>query len=56
MPRADIRWCHATNIGAFAGVRSGSFLIFYRVGKDTIEIIHILHGARDYEALPFPGE
>jgi toxin ParE1/3/4 len=34
----------------------GRFLIFYRVGKDTIEIIHILHGARDYESLLFPEE
>jgi toxin ParE1/3/4 len=32
----------------------GRFLIFYRVGEDTIEIIHILHGARDYESLLFP--
>ncbi|KJC61834.1 plasmid stabilization protein [Bradyrhizobium sp. LTSPM299] len=32
----------------------GNFLIFYRVGADTIEIIHILHGARDYEPLLFP--
>ena len=32
----------------------GNFLIFYRVGVDTIEIIHILHGARDYEPLLFP--
>jgi plasmid stabilization system protein ParE len=34
----------------------GRFLIFYRVGKDAIEVIHILHGARDYEALLFPDE
>lgn len=34
----------------------GGFLIFYRVGKDTIEIIHVLHGARDYESLLFPEE
>lgn len=32
----------------------GQFLIFYRVGEDAIEVIHILHGARDYEALLFP--
>jgi toxin ParE1/3/4 len=32
----------------------GNFLIFYPVGKDTIEIIHILHGARDYASLLFP--
>lgn len=34
----------------------GRFLILYRVGADTIEVIHILHGARDYESLLFPEE
>lgn len=34
----------------------GWFLIFYRVGQDAIEVIHILHGARDYESLLFPEE
>jgi plasmid stabilization system protein ParE len=34
----------------------GRFLIFYRVRKDTIDIIHILHGARDYESLLFPED
>ncbi len=29
------------------------YLIFYRVHENRIEIIHILHGARDYEALLF---
>jgi toxin ParE1/3/4 len=40
-----------------AGIRRrpfGRFLIFYRVGKRSIEVIHILHGARDYEPLLFP--
>ncbi|MDO9103676.1 MAG: type II toxin-antitoxin system RelE/ParE family toxin [Methylovulum sp.] len=32
------------------------YLIFYRVFEDLIEIIHILHGARDYEVLLFPDE
>lgn len=32
----------------------GSYLIFYRVGSDAIEVTHILHGARDYEPLLFP--
>jgi plasmid stabilization system protein ParE len=32
----------------------GNFLIFYRVGTETIEVVHILHGARDYEPLLFP--
>ena len=34
----------------------GDYLIFYRVAGDTIEILHVLHGARDYEAILFPGE
>lgn len=32
----------------------GNYLIFYRVGANAIEVIHILHGARDYEPLLFP--
>lgn len=32
----------------------GAYLIFYRVEDDRVSIIHILHGARDYEALLFP--
>lgn len=27
------------------------YLIFYRVSEDRIEILQVLHGARDYEAL-----
>ena len=34
----------------------GRFLIFYRVSTDAIEVIHILHGAQDYESLLFPEE
>ena len=30
------------------------YLIFYRVIEDLIVVIHILHGARNYEALLFP--
>jgi plasmid stabilization system protein ParE len=40
-----------------AGIRRrpfGSYLIFYRVSDDAIEVIHVLHGARDYESLLFP--
>jgi len=32
----------------------GNYLIFYYVLKDCVEVIHILHGARDYEAILFP--
>ena len=31
----------------------GDYLIFYRVGDDGVYIVHILHGAMDYEALLF---
>ncbi len=32
----------------------GNYLIFYTIGDDRLAIVHILHGARDYEALLFP--
>jgi toxin ParE1/3/4 len=32
----------------------GNYLIFYRIGPDAIGVVHILHGARDYEPLLFP--
>jgi toxin ParE1/3/4 len=32
----------------------GNYLIFYRVAAEIIEVVHILHGARDYEPLLFP--
>ena len=32
----------------------GNYLIFYRVGTNAIEVVHVLHGARDYERLLFP--
>jgi plasmid stabilization system protein ParE len=32
----------------------GSYLIFYCVMDDSIAVLHILHGARDYEPILFP--
>jgi plasmid stabilization system protein ParE len=32
----------------------GDYLIFYRIVDDSIEVLHILHGARDYEPILFP--
>jgi len=32
----------------------GNYLIFYRARPDLVEVVHILHGARDYEPLLFP--
>jgi plasmid stabilization system protein ParE len=33
----------------------GNYLILYRVEQDRVSIVHVLHGARDYEGLLFPG-
>lgn len=44
---------------AHLGVRRrvhGNYLIFYRVEDACVTVIHVLHGARDYEALLFPDE
>jgi toxin ParE1/3/4 len=30
------------------------YLIFYRISGKTVEILHILHGAQDYEVILFP--
>ncbi len=34
----------------------GNYLIFYRAGRDRVEILRIIHGARDYERFLFPEE
>ncbi|HEY4167902.1 MAG TPA: type II toxin-antitoxin system RelE/ParE family toxin [Reyranella sp.] len=34
----------------------GNYLIFHDVGPNAVEILHILHGARDYAQIIFPGE
>jgi toxin ParE1/3/4 len=34
----------------------GNYLIFYRVNATAVEVLHILHGARDYKAILFPDE
>jgi plasmid stabilization system protein ParE len=34
----------------------GNYLIFYRIEADEIQVIHVLHGARDYGPLLFPEE
>lgn len=42
-----------------AGIRRrvhGNYLIFYRVRTDAVEILHVLHGAMDYEPILFPDE
>jgi addiction module RelE/StbE family toxin len=32
----------------------GDYLIFYRVRSDAVDIVHVLHGAMDYESMLFP--
>ena len=44
---------------AHLGIRRrpyGNYLIFYRIEIDEISVIHVLHGARDYDGLLFPDE
>jgi toxin ParE1/3/4 len=39
------------------GVRRRSYhdyLIFYPIAGERIEVLHVLHGARDYEPILFP--
>ena len=31
----------------------GNYLIFYRIRGEDVEVLHVLHGARDYEAALF---
>lgn len=33
-----------------------NYLIFYRIGDKAIDVLHVLHGARDYERLIFGSE
>ena len=40
------------NITELGGVYR-DYLIFYRVREELIEVIRILHGARDYETILF---
>jgi toxin ParE1/3/4 len=30
------------------------YLIFYRIVGETIEVLHVLHGAREYKSILFP--
>jgi toxin ParE1/3/4 len=32
-----------------------NYLIFYSVGRDAVEILHVVHAARDYEKIFFPS-
>ncbi len=34
----------------------GAYLIFYRIGVENIDVLHVLNGAQDYEAILFPND
>lgn len=34
----------------------GSYLILYRIVGERIEVLHVLHGSRDYETILFSDE
>jgi toxin ParE1/3/4 len=34
----------------------GDYLIFYRISARKVQVLRILHGARDYERILFPDE
>ena len=34
----------------------GNYLVFYRVVSDAVEILHVLHGARDYAQILFDND
>ncbi|KPF71652.1 plasmid stabilization protein [Bosea sp. AAP35] len=34
----------------------GRYLIFYRIADDAVEVLHVLHGAQDYESILFPED
>ena len=40
----------------FRRVVHGNYLIFYRIAGDAVEILHILHGAQDYDEILFRRE
>lgn len=42
-----------------AGIRRkvhGNYLMFYRAQNELVEILRVLHGARDYDPILFPDE
>jgi toxin ParE1/3/4 len=34
----------------------GNYLIFYREGADAVQILHVIHGARDYAPIVFAND
>ena len=52
MPRAFPLVPHRRNRNVRRRVH-GNYLIFYRVGVGQIDVLHVLHGAQDYESWLF---
>ena len=52
--RIDIRSCPAMKHWGIRRCVYGDYLIFYRVREDAVDIVHVLHGAMDYESMLFP--
>ena len=34
----------------------GDYLIFYREGRDAVQILYVIHGARDYTQIVFANQ
>jgi hypothetical protein len=60
-------WRNFLNSGAFPAVPHrrnkdirrrvhGNYLIFYRIGAEQVDVMHVIHGAQDYEAWLFGPE
>lgn len=52
MPLANVLLPGYEESGIRRGI-FGNYLIFYRVGETAVEVLHILHGAREYEKILF---
>ena len=53
LSEASLRFPLAPQLGE--GVRRAArppYVVFYRVGDDVVEVLRIIHAARDYERLP----
>jgi plasmid stabilization system protein ParE len=61
---AKLSAIHQTDFSPFpghepSGIRRrphGNYLIFYRVRESIVDVLHILHGARNYETILFPDD
>ncbi|MGV3548827.1 type II toxin-antitoxin system RelE/ParE family toxin [Rhizobium sp.] len=34
----------------------GNYLIFFEIRDESVDVVHVIHGARDYQRLLFPGD